>query len=75
MTAPDTLPISIRPLPLVHEHAWITESAHQTSEGVIVYVRCADCGTRRVDLQARNGMPPTQQSQEITGCRGTRRHR
>jgi hypothetical protein len=75
MTAPDTLPISIRPLPLVHEHAWITESAHRTSEGVIVYVRCAACGTRRVDLRAADAMPPAQQSQEITGCRGTRRRR
>ncbi|WP_298865632.1 hypothetical protein [uncultured Microbacterium sp.] len=75
MTAPDTLPISIRPLPLVHEHAWITESAHRTSDGVIVYVRCADCGTRRVDFRPIGGMPPMPQSQEITGCRGTRRHR
>jgi hypothetical protein len=75
MTAPDTLPISIRPLRLVHEHAWITESAHRTSEGTIVYVRCADCGARRVDLHAIDGMPPTQQSQEITGCPGTLRRR
>lgn len=43
-----------RPIPrpaLVHEHGWVTDSRHATSEGYVVYVRCAGCGARRVDLQ------------------------
>ena len=35
----------------VHEHGWVTESSHQTSDGLVSYVRCAVCGVRRVDLQ------------------------
>jgi hypothetical protein len=41
-----------------HEHGWLTESSHQTSEGRVVYVRCARCGIRRVDLQAHPLLPP-----------------
>jgi hypothetical protein len=42
-----------------HEHGWIAESRHPTSDGVIVYVRCVGCGTRRVDLIAPCGPVPT----------------
>lgn len=42
----------------VHEHGWFTESSHQTSEGRLLYVRCAGCGVRRVDLQPHPLLPP-----------------
>ncbi|MDE3724214.1 hypothetical protein PWG71_22725 [Nocardiopsis sp. N85] len=32
-----------------HEHHWITDSAHTTSEGLVAYQHCA-CGGRRVTL-------------------------
>jgi hypothetical protein len=41
-----------------HEHGWLTESSHQTSEGRVHYVRCARCGVRRVDLQPHPLLPP-----------------
>lgn len=41
-----------------HEHAWQVESGHQTSAGRVLYVRCAGCGARRVDLQAHPLLPP-----------------
>ncbi|MFG6444976.1 hypothetical protein ACFXQA_06840 [Microbacterium sp. P07] len=41
-----------------HEHGWVTESAHRTSDGVVRYVRCAECRLRRVDLQASAAEPP-----------------
>ncbi len=41
-----------------HEHGWVTESSHTTSDGRIVYVRCVACGARRVDA-AHPGLPPT----------------
>lgn len=41
----------------IHEHVWLAESSHQTSEGRVVYVRCARCGVRRVDLHP---LPPPQ---------------
>jgi hypothetical protein len=34
------------------------ESRHPTSDGTVVYVRCADCGQRRVDVQAHPLTPP-----------------
>lgn len=37
---------------IVHEHGWLVESAHRTSEGIVQYVRCAECGVRRVDVAA-----------------------
>ena len=43
----------------VHEHAWLTESAHRTSIGLVRYVRCGGCGTRRVDLQPHPERPPS----------------
>lgn len=58
MTAPQTLPISRPPLPVAHEHAWLTESRHQTSDGAVLYVRCAACGIRRVDVQERSDATP-----------------
>ncbi|MFS0712403.1 hypothetical protein ABC195_00860 [Microbacterium sp. 2P01SA-2] len=54
------------PLPTrTHEHGWTTESAHRTSDGIVRYVRCAGCGTRRIDLQATGSCPPVAQSTEI----------
>ena len=48
-----------------HEHAWLIESSHATSLGRVLYVRCADCGTRRVDVQEGGVMPPEALSSEI----------
>jgi hypothetical protein len=42
-----------------HEHGWTTESAHRTSEGAVVYIRCVDCGVRRVDVRTGHQDPPT----------------
>nr|WP_201471383.1 hypothetical protein [Microbacterium hydrocarbonoxydans] len=58
MTSLHTLPIAV-PLREPHEHAWITQSRHPTSEGIVVYVQCANCAARRVDLQSRRALPPT----------------
>ncbi|WP_198676116.1 hypothetical protein [Kribbella monticola] len=30
-----------------HRHRWTVESAHQVSEGLVVYQRC-ECGRRRI---------------------------
>lgn len=59
MSTSPTTGILVRPATDAHEHAWITESAHATSAGRIVYVRCPACGVRRVDLQERDDRPPT----------------
>ncbi|HWU29722.1 MAG TPA: hypothetical protein VN041_11625 [Microbacterium sp.] len=73
MTASRTAPIRIpSPLPR-HEHAWMTESAHRTSEGEIVYVRCTGCGARRVDLRGADGMPPAPWSRVSPAVPGTQR--
>jgi hypothetical protein len=64
MTSLHTLPIPQQTAPS-HEHAWLVESRHPTSEGVVVYVRCADCGTRRVDLQVAPTIPPAALSTEL----------
>ncbi|GAB2475382.1 hypothetical protein GCM10027063_15260 [Promicromonospora xylanilytica] len=48
-----------------HEHAWTTESRHATSAGCVLYVRCATCGTRRVDLQGGLDTPPTPLSRAV----------
>ena len=48
----------------LHEHGWLTESSHQTSEGRVIYVRCAQCGVRRVDLQPHPALPPWSLSRE-----------
>lgn len=39
------------PVTTEHGHTWHTESVHATSEGRVRYLRCADCGTRRVELR------------------------
>ncbi len=41
-----------------HEHGWTTESWHRTSEGTVVYVMCADCRARRVDVVVAGGVVP-----------------
>ncbi|WP_217181997.1 hypothetical protein [Streptomyces sp. AC495_CC817] len=64
MTALHTRPIP-RPTTTTHEHAWLVESRHPTSEGTVLYVRCADCGTRRVDLQTHPQTPPAAVSATI----------
>lgn len=45
-------------LQVVHEHGWLVESRHPTSQGWVVYVRCAVCGARRLDLQPVPGAVP-----------------
>lgn|GEM_PF-1171786 len=62
MTASHTVPIRIPSPQLLHEHAWVSESAHRTSLGEIVYVRCVGCGVRRVDLRGADGLPPVPQT-------------
>jgi len=64
MTSLNTLPVP-RPTSPAHEHAWLTESRHRTSDGVVLYVRCLDCGTRRVDLQTLSTLPPAALSVEL----------
>lgn len=51
----------------VHEHGWQTESSHASSEGVVSYVRCVDCGTRRVDLHRHDSTPATAISRGVGG--------
>jgi hypothetical protein len=57
------------PRPLVpersHEHAWLIESRHSTSGGFVLYVRCAGCAARRVDLQPHPLSPPEALSRQI----------
>jgi hypothetical protein len=66
MTALHTRPI---PRPLAterpHEHAWLVESRHSTSEGFVLYVHCAGCAARRVDLQSHPLRPPEALSRQI----------
>ena len=65
MTSLHTLPIPrIRPHAETHEHAWLVESRHPTSEGLVLYVRCAACDTRRVDLQRHPQTPPAALTRE-----------
>ncbi|WP_194421779.1 hypothetical protein [Microbacterium abyssi] len=42
---------------LAHEHAWVSESRHRTTDGTVVYVRCTGCAARRVDLQQDSQLP------------------
>lgn len=66
MTSSNTLPIHrISPPVPAHEHAWLVESRHPTSEGTVVYVRCAGCTTRRVDAQQNPSVPPMALSTEL----------
>ncbi|MGH1564718.1 hypothetical protein [Mumia sp. DW29H23] len=48
-----------------HEHGWRTESRHATSEGMVHYVRCSECGVRRVDLLPHPDVPPVATSREV----------
>lgn len=41
------------------EHGWQTESRHRVSTGLIVYVRCARCGARRVDHLGAGALVPS----------------
>lgn len=50
-----------------HEHAWATRSAHRTSAGEVVYVRCVECGAHRVDLRVQSSLPPTAVSTAVGG--------
>lgn len=62
---------------LLHEHAWVTESVHATSEGRIRYVRCTECIARRVDLDPVSLAPASALSREIGELRprlGARDH-
>ncbi|MGW9157856.1 hypothetical protein [Microbacterium sp. NPDC055665] len=71
MTSQNTLPIPrVRPSAETHEHSWVVESRHPTSEGVVLYVRCGDCGIRRVDLQSHPHTPPAALSTEAGAVRG-----
>lgn len=41
-----------------HEHAWLVESVHHTSEGQVAYVRCVSgCAARRIDLRGAATVP------------------
>ncbi|SED72998.1 hypothetical protein [Ruania alba] len=50
-----------------HEHGWVVESAHHTSQGRLLYVRCTGCGVRRVDLQDQGDRPPSAISRPTRG--------
>jgi hypothetical protein len=50
---------------IAHEHGWLVESAHRTSEGIVQYVRCAECGVRRVDVAAVPVVVPAAASREL----------
>jgi hypothetical protein len=53
--APPILDPETRP-GLGHEHGWVTESRHATSQGELRYVRCAGCGAHRLDLFEPGGL-------------------
>lgn len=70
MTSPQTLPIPRQTAfapEHAHEHSWLVDSRHPTSEGIVLYVRCGGCGTHRVDLQAHPQVPPAALSRETSG--------
>lgn len=71
MTSLHTLPIPRIPAhTAVHEHAWLVESRHRTSEGHVLYVRCSSCTARRVDVQAHAHLPPAALSRELGASAG-----
>ncbi len=61
----DTRPVPVTTPAQRHEHAWVTDSRHRTSEGVLVYVHCVGCGVHRVDIQERMETPPRAWSREL----------
>jgi hypothetical protein len=63
MTASRLLPVALPSA--VHEHAWVTESVHATSEGRVRYVRCTGCIARRVDLDPAAAAPAAPLSREF----------
>ncbi|WP_350351536.1 hypothetical protein ABS642_20315 [Microbacterium sp. A8/3-1] len=74
MTALHTRPTPRIPQPTAtHEHAWLVESRHPTSEGIVLYVRCAECSVRRVDVQPHPQTPPSALSAEIAAPAAFRR--
>jgi len=56
-----------------HEHSWLTESRHATSEGTVRYVQCPECAARRVDLQRYPDAPPVATSQVTADAHRDRR--
>ena len=70
MASLHTLPLPrVHPAADAHEHAWLVTSRHPTSEGVVVYVRCAHCGAHRVDMQPHPHLPPAALSVEMDAPR------
>ena len=68
MTSLNSLPIPrVRPITKTHEHAWLVESRHPTSERVVLYVKYSGCGARRVDVQPHPNTPPGALSTELGG--------
>ncbi|WP_101848533.1 hypothetical protein [Zhihengliuella sp. ISTPL4] len=66
MTSPDTHPIPRLASPTdTHEHAWLVESRHPTSEGIVLYVRCVECDSRRVDVAVHARVPPAALSRAV----------
>ncbi|WP_245579895.1 hypothetical protein [Brevibacterium album] len=57
-----------------HEHGWRVESRHATSEGWVLYVRCGECGVRRVDLAKHPGAVPAALSVEVGAEEMRHRH-
>lgn len=55
-----------------HEHGWNVESRHATSAGLVLYLRCVACGTRRADVQEHVDLPPTALSVELRPSFGRR---
>lgn len=53
--------------PIDCEHGWQTESRHRISTGIIVYVRCARCGARRVDQLRGASVVPAAVSRAVSG--------
>lgn len=49
-TAPDREHLDETAVPQ-HHHTWNTESRHRTSDGLVRYLRCDDCGRRRVEVR------------------------
>ncbi|MBO0979951.1 hypothetical protein [Microbacterium sp. SD291] len=63
MTSLHTRPLT-RPTASAHEHAWLVESRHPSSDGIVLYVRCDECDARRVDVQTHPHVPPAALSRE-----------
>ena len=63
-------PLAVVGAPVTHEHGWWVESRHATSRGCVLYVRCAVCGARRVDLVAAGEAIPEPMSVVISNRSG-----